>query len=59
IASSIKDWPELLQQIYDNLEPGGWVRFQESSNTLYSEDDSLKPDNRLVRLMETPKEDFY
>ncbi|KAL6401327.1 methyltransferase domain-containing protein [Ilyonectria robusta] len=51
MAGSIKDWPRLVRQIYDNLRPGGWVEFQESANTIYSEDDSLKPDNALVQLM--------
>ncbi|KAK4445920.1 S-adenosyl-L-methionine-dependent methyltransferase [Podospora aff. communis PSN243] len=52
MAGSIKDWPRLVKQIYDNLKPGGWVEFQETANTLYSQDDSLKPDNAMVKMME-------
>ncbi|KAL5321563.1 hypothetical protein ACEPPN_009523 [Leptodophora sp. 'Broadleaf-Isolate-01'] len=25
LAGSLKDWPRLLSQAYDNLEPGGWL----------------------------------
>ncbi|KAJ0299712.1 hypothetical protein COL5a_005073 [Colletotrichum fioriniae] len=52
MAGSIKDWPRLVNQIYKNLKPGGWVEFQESANTLYSEDGSLKPDNAMVQMMD-------
>ncbi|KAH7012485.1 S-adenosyl-L-methionine-dependent methyltransferase [Microdochium trichocladiopsis] len=51
MAGSIKDWPRLVRQIYDNLEPGGWFEFVESANTLLSEDGSLKPDNAMVTMM--------
>lgn len=56
MAGSIKDWPRLLRQIYDNLKPGGWVELQESVNTLYSEDDSLESDNPLVQMMDHLKD---
>jgi len=52
MAGSIKDWPRLVKQIYANLKPGGWVEFQETANTLYSQDGTLKPDNAMVKLME-------
>lgn len=52
MAGSIKDWPSLIRQCYEHLEPGGWLELQESVNTLYSEDDSLKPDNAIVRMMD-------
>ncbi|KAF0317860.1 Secondary metabolism regulator LAE1 [Colletotrichum sp. SAR11_59] len=52
MAGSIKDWPRLLNQIYENLKPGGWVELQESANTLYSEDGSLKPDNAMIQMMD-------
>lgn len=51
MAGSIKDWPRLVRQIYDNLKPGGWFEFVESANTLLSEDGSLKPDNAMVTMM--------
>ncbi|KAF4335419.1 mRNA 3 end-processing YTH1 [Fusarium beomiforme] len=52
MAGSIKDWPRLLRQAYANLKPGGWIELQETANTLYSEDDTLKPDNALVQMMD-------
>ncbi|KAK0649580.1 S-adenosyl-L-methionine-dependent methyltransferase [Cercophora newfieldiana] len=52
MAGSIKDWPRLVKQIYDNLKPGGWVEFQETANTLYSQDGTLKPDNAMVKMTE-------
>ncbi|CAH0022801.1 unnamed protein product [Clonostachys rhizophaga] len=51
MAGSIKDWAKLFKQIFDNLKPGGWVEFQETANTVYSEDNTLGPDNALVQLM--------
>ncbi|KAM0296006.1 hypothetical protein ACHAPM_010510 [Fusarium culmorum] len=52
MAGSIKDWPRLINQAYANLKPGGWIELHETANTLYSEDDSLQPDNALVEMME-------
>lgn len=25
MGGSISDWPRLMQQAYDNLQPGGWI----------------------------------
>ena len=25
LAGSLKDWPRLISQAYENLEPGGWI----------------------------------
>jgi SAM-dependent methyltransferase len=52
MAGSIRNWPRLIQQCYENLKPGGWLELQESANTLYSEDNSLKPDNAMVKMMD-------
>uniref|UniRef100_A0A4E9EH12 Carboxylic ester hydrolase n=1 Tax=Gibberella zeae TaxID=5518 RepID=A0A4E9EH12_GIBZA len=52
MAGSIKDWPRLIKQAYASLKPGGWIELHETANTLYSEDDSLQPDNALVEMME-------
>jgi SAM-dependent methyltransferase len=51
MAGSIKDWPRLIRQCYERLEPGGWLELQESVNQLYSEDGSLKSDNAIVTMM--------
>ncbi|KAL4891126.1 S-adenosyl-L-methionine-dependent methyltransferase [Aspergillus ambiguus] len=52
MAGSIKDWPRLIRQCYQNLKPGGWLELQESSNVIYSEDDSLKPESYMARMMD-------
>jgi len=52
MAGGIKDWPRLIRQIYDNTKPGGWIELQESVNTMYSQDGTLKPDNPMVKMME-------
>ncbi|KAK0654566.1 S-adenosyl-L-methionine-dependent methyltransferase [Cercophora samala] len=52
MAGGIKDWPRLVKQMYDNVKPGGWVEFQESANTLYSQDGTLSKDNAMVRMMD-------
>ncbi|RAK98443.1 class I SAM-dependent methyltransferase [Aspergillus ibericus CBS 121593] len=56
MAGSIRDWPRLIQQCYNNLKPGGWLELQESINTLYSEDESLKPDSYMVKMMDGLKD---
>lgn len=38
LAGSIKDWPRLIRQIYENLKPGGWAEFHEVENSLFSAD---------------------
>ncbi|KAI3576786.1 S-adenosyl-L-methionine-dependent methyltransferase [Fusarium oxysporum f. sp. albedinis] len=55
MAGAIADWPALVRRIYDHLNPGGWVEFQETANTLYSDDGTLEPNNALVRLMDNLK----
>ncbi|PGH23577.1 hypothetical protein AJ80_02357 [Polytolypa hystricis UAMH7299] len=52
IAGSIRDWPALMRQCYQHLKPGGWVELQESCIYPYSEDDSLKPGNKWVEMLE-------
>ncbi|CAG9939362.1 unnamed protein product [Clonostachys rosea f. rosea IK726] len=52
IAGSIADWPALVGRIYSHLKPGGWAELQETRNTPYSDDDSLKAGNALFELMD-------
>jgi len=52
LAGSIRDWPNLVRQIYENLNPNGWVEFQEFTNTLYSSDGTLHNDNPLALMMD-------
>ncbi|KAI8301051.1 umta methyltransferase family protein [Colletotrichum sp. SAR11_59] len=37
---AIADWPKLIQNIYEHLNPGGWVEFQEMDGLYYSEDNT-------------------
>ncbi|TDZ47428.1 Secondary metabolism regulator LAE1 [Colletotrichum trifolii] len=39
---SISDWPRLMKNIFDNLNPGGWVEFQDLDGLYYSDDGSYK-----------------
>ncbi|KAL1997703.1 hypothetical protein VTN02DRAFT_1001 [Thermoascus thermophilus] len=48
MAGSIKDWPKLVRQCYQNLRPGGWAEFCETNTTLYSEDNTLQPGHKVV-----------
>ncbi|KAL3480789.1 S-adenosyl-L-methionine-dependent methyltransferase [Aspergillus californicus] len=52
MAGSIRDWPGLVRRCFENLKPGGWLELQETANTLYSEDGSLKGDSYMVKMME-------
>lgn len=38
---AISDWPRIFRSCYDNLNPGGWVEFQEYFVELQCIDDSL------------------
>ncbi|KAF6813359.1 umta methyltransferase family protein [Colletotrichum plurivorum] len=40
MAASIKDWPKLVKNIFDHLNPGGWAEFQEMNSEYYSDDGS-------------------
>ncbi|KAL2214891.1 S-adenosyl-L-methionine-dependent methyltransferase [Thermoascus aurantiacus ATCC 26904] len=52
MAASIRDWPRLVRQCYNNLKPGGWVEFQDGNPDVYSDDDTLKPDeNHVVQML--------
>ncbi|TDZ55007.1 putative methyltransferase tdiE [Colletotrichum trifolii] len=45
MAASIGDWPKLVKNVYDHLNPGGWAEFQDMSVEYYSDDDSYKPEH--------------
>ena len=40
MSGSIGDWDKLIQQAYANLQPGGWLEFQEPEAWVYSDDDT-------------------
>ncbi|KAK2759251.1 UMTA methyltransferase family protein [Colletotrichum kahawae] len=41
MAAAIRDWPKLIRNVYDHLNPGGWAEFQDMDIELYSEDGTL------------------
>ncbi|KAL1967854.1 hypothetical protein VTN77DRAFT_2543 [Rasamsonia byssochlamydoides] len=51
MCASIRDWPRLVQQCYQNLKPGGWVEFQDFEGLPYSEDGSVTPENHLIKML--------
>ncbi|KAF6831274.1 methyltransferase [Colletotrichum plurivorum] len=38
MLGAVKDWPKLVQNIYDHLNPGGWVEFLDVNGDFYSTD---------------------
>ncbi|KAJ9283608.1 hypothetical protein DTO027B5_8485 [Paecilomyces variotii] len=42
LASSIKSFPRLLHQCYENVKPGGWVEFQDWDMQIRSDDNTAE-----------------
>jgi Methyltransferase domain len=50
LAGSVRDWPKLMQQCYNNLSPGGWVEFEDWDYTPRMPNGSTQlPDNYVKR----------
>ncbi|KAJ4302533.1 hypothetical protein N0V88_002682 [Collariella sp. IMI 366227] len=49
LACCIKDWPKLVNTTFENLNPGGWVEFQDFDLNYYSPDNVLIPESTSVR----------
>ncbi|KAF6824076.1 UMTA methyltransferase family protein [Colletotrichum plurivorum] len=45
MACSIGDWPRLVKNIYNNLNPGGWAEFEDVSVEYYTDDGSYTPEH--------------
>ncbi|KAF6817144.1 hypothetical protein CSOJ01_02564 [Colletotrichum sojae] len=45
LAGAIADWPKLVGNIYDNLNPGGWAEFQDYDFLFRSDDGTLTEDS--------------
>ncbi len=52
MAASIKHWPGLVAQCFQNLQPGGWAEFSDFDIDYYSQDGSLNRDSALCRWIE-------
>ncbi|RSL46400.1 hypothetical protein CEP54_013863 [Fusarium duplospermum] len=44
---SVKNWPEYLRKVYDNLAPGGWAEFQDVDAFMKSDDKTLTEEHAL------------
>ncbi|KAF6818352.1 umta methyltransferase family protein [Colletotrichum plurivorum] len=51
MGASIKDWPNLMRNIYDHLNPGGWAEFQDVNTKFYSQDSSYTDSTATARWM--------
>ncbi|TDZ32712.1 Secondary metabolism regulator LAE1 [Colletotrichum trifolii] len=51
MGASIKDWPKLMQNIYDHLAPGGWAEFQDVNTTFYSQDGTYSEETATAKWM--------
>jgi len=52
MAASIKDWPALMESIYENVSPGGWVEFQDYDTACFSQDNTIPPGYKATELMD-------
>ncbi|GKT65302.1 UMTA methyltransferase family protein [Colletotrichum tofieldiae] len=51
MGASIKDWPKLMKNIYDNLAPGGWAEFQDVNTSFYSQDGTYSEETATAKWM--------
>ena len=49
MSGSIKDWPKLFRQAYDNLNPGGYIELCDPTNPAVSDDGTLAEDSDLAK----------
>lgn len=53
LTGSIKDWPKLVKNIFDHLNPGGWAEFVDVSGDFYSTDGTYTEKNATHRWITT------
>ncbi|KAF4813527.1 Secondary metabolism regulator LAE1 [Colletotrichum tropicale] len=46
---SIADWPKLVKNVYDHLNPGGWAEFQDMDIQYYSDDGTLTEEHETSK----------
>ncbi|OHE95153.1 methyltransferase [Colletotrichum orchidophilum] len=49
MIGSIADYPKLIKNVYDNLNPGGWAEFTDMSGKYYSADGTLKEEHATFK----------
>ncbi|OQE23263.1 hypothetical protein PENSTE_c009G03540 [Penicillium steckii] len=52
LSGCVVNWPRLLSQILDALQPGAYFEIQESAIWAWSDDGSLKADSPLIQYLE-------
>ncbi|KAL0930849.1 methyltransferase domain-containing protein [Colletotrichum truncatum] len=53
MAGSIADWPKLIKNIYDNLNPDGWVEFQDYDITYHTDDGTFTDKHKTHKWITT------
>ncbi|KAF5643231.1 methyltransferase [Fusarium sp. NRRL 52700] len=56
MTSCISDWKKYLTQCFQNLTPNGYLELQEADLTIKSDDDTVKPDNALLKCLKLLQE---
>ncbi|RBR18828.1 hypothetical protein FVER53590_11614 [Fusarium verticillioides] len=56
MTSCISDWKKYLTQCFQNLTPNGYLELQEADLTIKSDDDTVKPDNPLLKCLKLLQE---
>lgn len=51
MAGSIKNWPGLVQRIFDHLKPGGWAEFSDYDINLKSQDNTIPKDYKPQEML--------
>lgn len=52
LAQAINNWPKLYREMYRCTAPGGWVELGELGGEIFSDDNTLAPDNAVKRCFE-------
>ncbi|TDZ15180.1 Secondary metabolism regulator LAE1 [Colletotrichum orbiculare MAFF 240422] len=50
LAGCILDWPKLVDNVYANINPGGWVEFQDWDIAYYSDDGTMTEEHESWKM---------
>lgn len=50
LMNGLRNYKAVIEQAYNNVNPGGWVKFQDMEITMRSDDDTLRQDSQIVQL---------
>ncbi|TDZ15185.1 Secondary metabolism regulator LAE1 [Colletotrichum orbiculare MAFF 240422] len=51
MAGALGDWPKLVQNVYNNTNPGGWVEFQDWDLLYRSDDGTLTENHESLKMV--------